>query len=92
MISWEVDPMKSIAEHMVEEQEKIEGTPPRFEEARTQVRRALDRIENCKIPEETIAAVLLSEAMPRVVGCYGPERTAMLLAHLANSFAHPKPQ
>lgn len=84
--------MKTLAAHMIETQEEITHTPPHFEDARAHVRHALGLIANSSIPEETVAAVLLSEAMPRIVACYGPAQTAALLAHLANSFARPKPQ
>lgn len=56
--------------------------PPGFANAQRSVRRALGRING--VLGATLAAVLLSEGVPRLVGAYGPQQASRVLALLAD--------
>ncbi len=56
--------------------------PPGFANARRSMRKALARIDG--VPSATLAAVLLSEGVPRLAGAYGPQQAAQVLAMLAD--------
>ncbi len=57
--------------------------PARFEEARRVIRAALADTDAAGIPDTTLAAVLMGEAVPRLVGTYGPDHAARILAMFA---------
>lgn len=61
------------------------AVPPRLPEAQRILRRALRKAETLQIPEQTCAAALLAEALPRIIACYGPAQTASLLIDLARN-------
>jgi len=57
--------------------------PPRFEEAQALMRSTLARAEAAGIPDVTLAAVLIIEAIPRLASSYGPDHAARILAMFA---------
>jgi hypothetical protein len=61
--------------------------PPRFAEAQALLRAAITQAEDAGIADVTLAAVLVSEAMPRLVGAFGPVHAARLLAMFSRSVA-----
>lgn len=79
--------MGPLRDRLLAVAEAMDGTtaPPRIAEARAILRRALQRAETSKIPEQTSAAALLAEALPRIIACYGPAQTAALLLDLARN-------
>lgn len=83
--------MKALRDRLLEATETIEPAvrPPRFAEAQRILRKAIRRAETLQIPEQTSAAALLAEALPRMVGCYGPAQTASLLIDLARNIGAP---
>jgi hypothetical protein len=58
--------------------------PPNFHAARDTIRRAIAGAAAAGIPEATTLAVLMAEALPRLVNAYGPPRAAVILARLAH--------
>jgi hypothetical protein len=56
--------------------------PPGFANAQRSIRKALARMEG--VPGATLAAVLLSEGVPRLADAYGPQQAAQVLAMLAD--------
>lgn len=79
--------MKSLRDRLLEATEETDSAhaPPRLAEAQRILRKALRKAESAEIPEETFAAALLAEALPRIIGFYGPARTANLLIDLARN-------
>lgn len=77
--------MKQLRDRLLQATDEMEstGAPPRIAEVREILRKALRKAEQSKIPEQTSAAALLAEALPRVIACYGPAQTASLLIDLA---------
>lgn len=65
--------------------------PPRFVEAQSLIRNALADADVAGIPDTTLAAVLMSEAIPRLVGTYGPDHAARLLAMFAGCLSASAP-
>ena len=61
--------------------------PPGFERAHAIVYRALRACERGGVPKETIAAVLLTELMPRLLEVYGPHGGAAVLGRIAGEVA-----
>jgi len=57
--------------------------PPRFAEAQALLRQAIARAEASGIADDTLAATLLSEAMPRLVSAYGPAHASRIIAMFA---------
>jgi hypothetical protein len=61
--------------------------PPHFAEALTQVRAAISRCTDARIPNDTVLAALMTELMPRLVSAYGPASVARVLRHIAGEIA-----
>jgi len=70
-------------------QEDIDASalPPRFFEARRHIRRGIGQAATTGIGDATLAAVLFSEALPRLVDLYGPAWVATMLARLSGEIA-----
>ena len=81
--------MKPLRDRLLEITDEMDPalTPPRLAEAQRILRKALRRVETSQIPEQTSAAALLAEALPRIIGCYGPAQTASLLIDLARNIS-----
>ncbi|HWK94241.1 MAG TPA: hypothetical protein VNR39_02350 [Pseudolabrys sp.] len=57
--------------------------PARFDEAQSLLRKAIAKAEQRGIADDTLAAALISEAMPRLVATYGPAHAARIIAMFA---------
>jgi hypothetical protein len=57
--------------------------PARFSEAQDLLRKAIGKAERRGVADDTLAAALLSEAMPRLVSAYGPAHAARIIAMFA---------
>ncbi len=57
--------------------------PPRFSDAIVEIRAAIGRCEEARVPRDTILAALMAELMPRLVDAYGPGSVASMLNKLA---------
>ncbi|RDV01246.1 hypothetical protein [Undibacter mobilis] len=57
--------------------------PARFDEAQGLVRKAIDKAQNLGITDDTLAATLISEAVPRLVAAYGPAHAGRIVAMFA---------
>ncbi len=79
--------MKQIRDRLIEAADELDSAsaPPRLDEVRKILRKALRKAEVLRIPEQTSAAALLAEALPRIIACYGPAQTASLLIDLARN-------
>jgi hypothetical protein len=79
--------MKMLRDRLLEAADNMEsaGAPPRLAEATQTLRKALRKVERCGIKDDTTAAALMAEALPRIIACYGPAHTAALLIDLARS-------
>ena len=79
--------MKELRDRLIQAADAMDSAnaPPRIDEARKILRKALRRAEASRIPEHTAAAALLAEALPRIIACYGPMQTASLLIDLARN-------
>lgn len=79
--------MKPLRDRLLEAADELNSAaaPPRLDEARRILRKALRKAQTSRIPEQTSAAALLAEALPRIIGCYGPAQTASLLIDLARN-------
>lgn len=79
--------MKEFRDRLLDSSDRMESTaaPPRLAEMRDLLRKALRKAERADIPEETAAAALFAEALPRIIACYGPAQTAALLIDLARN-------
>jgi hypothetical protein len=79
--------MKALRDRLLEVPDEIDpaSVPPRLAEAQRILRKALRKVETSQIPEQTSAAALLAEALPRIIACYGPAQTASLLIDLARN-------
>lgn len=77
--------MRSLRDDMLEASDELDPArlPLRFEEAQRFIRAALADADTAGIPDTTVAAALVSEAIPRLVGTYGPDHTARILAMFA---------
>lgn len=77
--------MRRLRDAMLEASDNLAlaQRPPRFEEAKDLVRGVLARAEAAGMPDTTLATVLISEAIPRLAGSYGPEHAARILAMFA---------
>ena len=60
-----------------------ERLPARFGEARDLLRKAIAGAEQRGIADDTLAAALIGEAMPRLVAAYGPAHAARIVAMFA---------
>ncbi|WP_137044693.1 hypothetical protein [Pseudolabrys sp. FHR47] len=60
-----------------------ERLPARFSEAQDLLRKAIAKAECTGITDDTLAATLISEAMPRLVAAYGPAHAARIIAMFA---------
>jgi hypothetical protein len=60
-----------------------ERLPARFGEAQHLLRKAIAKAERIGIADDTLAAALISEAMPRLVAAYGPAHAARIVAMFA---------
>lgn len=56
--------------------------PPAFMEARAMIRKAIARAGRSGISDEALLAVLMSEALPRMMQLHGPAWAGAMLAHL----------
>ena len=76
--------MKALRDRLLEATETIEPAvrPPRFAEAQRILRKAIRRAETLQIPEQTSAAALLAEALPRMVGWGRAMELSMLAERL----------
>jgi hypothetical protein len=83
---WEFT-VKPLRDRLLQATDEIsaEAAPPRLAEAQRILRKAIRRVETSRIPEQTSAAALLAEALPRIIACYGPAQTASLLIDLARN-------
>lgn len=72
--------MYGVREAMLEATDDLDPTrlPPGFEEAQRLLRTALTDTTSSGIPDVMLAAALISEAMLRLVGNYGPAHTARI--------------
>jgi hypothetical protein len=61
--------------------------PPRFWEARGHIRSGIAQAANAGIGDATLAAVLFSEALPRMVDLYGPDWVAAMLTRLSGEIS-----
>lgn len=79
--------MKPLRDRLLELPAEMDpsAVPPRLADAQRILRRALRKTETAQIPEQTSAAALLAEALPRIIACYGPAQTAALLIDLARN-------
>lgn len=79
--------MKEFRDRLLDASDRMESAaaPPRLAEVRGLLRKVLRKAERAHIPEQTSAAALLSEALPRIIACYGPSQTATLLIDLARN-------
>ncbi len=64
-----------------------EGMPEGFAQARDAIRRGIRDASDAGATEATQLAVLLSEALPRLVDVYGPARAAIILSRIAHDIA-----
>jgi len=85
--------MQSLRDRMLEAPDEFDPTrlPPRFHEAQAHIRAALAGAADAAIPETTLTVVLVSEAMPRLVGLYGPEHAARILAMFSHCISADVP-
>jgi hypothetical protein len=85
--------MKAFRDRLLDASDRMESAaaPPRLAEVRDQLRKVLRKAERERIPEQTAAAALLSEALPRIIACYGPSQTAALLIDLARNIGGSDP-
>ena len=61
--------------------------PARFDEAHASMRDEIARLAAAGVPELTLVAVMLSEAIPRMVHENGPEWAAAVLTNLASNIS-----
>jgi hypothetical protein len=59
--------------------------PARFDEARASMRDEIARLATAGVPDLTLVAVMLGEAIPRMVHENGPEWAAAVLTNLASN-------
>jgi hypothetical protein len=81
--------MRPLGEQPVTAQDEIDPLvfPPRFTEARSLIRAGIQQAAGAGIGDATLAAVLFSEALPRLVDLYGPSWVATMLTRLAGEIA-----
>jgi hypothetical protein len=72
--------------------EKFDETrlPPRFADARSGLRDALAALEAKEIPEETLIAAIVNEALPRLLARHGLLGTGAILRRIADGL-DPQP-
>lgn len=68
-----------------------ERLPPRFSEAQDLLRKAIAKAERRGVTDETLAAALISEAVPRLVSTYGPGHAGRIIAMFAACIAAGTP-
>ena len=75
-----------LREEMLHAPEEMDASvvPPRFKEARDHIRAAIECVERAGIPAETLQAVLMSEALPRLIHEHGPLWVAAMLAQFSS--------
>lgn len=80
-------PFESLRDQMLSAPDECNemNLPPRFTEARTELRETLKRLEQNGVPNETIVTLMLSEMLPRMVFERGPVATAAILGKLAHN-------
>jgi hypothetical protein len=80
-------PIDRLREELLHPPEEMDppGVPPGFDEARNHIRLAVERIERVGIPAETLHAVLMSEALPRLIDQHGPLWVAAMLAQFSSA-------
>jgi hypothetical protein len=81
--------MGPLGERAMAAQDEVDPSvlPPRFYEARGHVRRGVAQASDAGIGEATLAAVLFSEALPRLVDLYGPSWVAAMLMRMSGEIA-----
>lgn len=81
--------MRLLGEPPLKAQDDVDpaALPPRFWEARGHVRGGIAQAAGAGIGDATLAAVLFSEALPRLVDLYGPSWVATMLTRLAGEIA-----
>jgi len=57
--------------------------PPRFGETQSLLRDAISAAQRDGAPEDTLAVILITEAMPRLVAAYGPAHASRIMAMFA---------
>ncbi len=75
------------SQDMVRDEIDPSALPPRFWDARQHVRCGIAQAANAGIGKTTLAAVLFSEALPRLLDLYGPSWVAAMLTRLAGEIA-----
>ena len=80
-------PIDRVRAEILRTPDEMDATvePPRFDEARDHLRLAVERIERVGIPAETLHAVLMSEALPRLIDQHGPLWVAAMLAQFSSA-------
>ena len=68
-----------------------EQLPPRFSEAQEVLRKAIAKAERLGVTDDTLAAALISEAVPRLVSAYGPGHAGRIIAMFAACIAAGTP-
>lgn len=81
--------MGPLGERLLKAQDEVDLSvlPPRFGEARQSIREGIAHSRTAGIGDETLAAVLFSEALSRLVDLYGPAWVAAMLAKLSKEIA-----
>jgi hypothetical protein len=81
--------MGPLGEQLMAAQDEIDPSvfPARFTEARGLLRRSITAARDAGIGDATLAAVLFSEALPRLVDLYGPSWVATMLTRLSDEIA-----
>ena len=77
--------MGPLGERLLKAQDEVDLSvlPPRFGEARALVREGIALCRSAGIGNETVAAALFSEALPRLVDLYGPTWVSGMLLRLS---------
>lgn len=81
--------MGSLGERLMTAQDEVNPSvlPPRFVEARGYIRDGIAEARDAGTGDATLAAVLFSEALPRLVDLYGPSWVATMLTRLSGEIA-----
>jgi len=85
--------MQNLRDHLLNAGDSLDPSrlPPRYDEAQSLMRDAISRAGGAAIPDTTVAAVLIGEALPRLIGAYGPAHTARILSMFARCIAADAP-
>lgn len=81
------EPFHNLYVQMLAAADQIEHrrVPARFDEARASIRDAIATLEASGVPDLTLAVVMLTEMIPRMIYENGPKWAAAVLTQLASN-------